>query len=261
MKNRLLTLFLATALATSLIACGGTQTENAVTESTETVAEETEIPEEVIEAKDAPEANPDLVEATEVIETEEIEIPEYIVTEMSATKYAKSSVNVRSGPSSEYDRVGGLSTNQQVTVTGQADTGWYRIDFNGTEAFVSNSYLVDEKVAVNTTTNTATTNNTTNNTNMNTTQSTTDTSVSYTDTTQPTQTWTDTSASPPVVDTSVQTTPTTDTSANTNALGGAPAIDAGGMTADQLNQMMGNNNPIGTGGADNGITIEGSLGH
>ena len=79
-------------------------------------------------------------------ETQKNTEPAYTVKDMSATKYAKQSVNVRKGPGTSYGKVGSLSTNQKVTVTGQADNGWYRIDYNGTEAFVSNNYLVDKKV-------------------------------------------------------------------------------------------------------------------
>ena len=65
--------------------------------------------------------------------------------------YASNSVNVRSGPSTDYDRIGHLDTNDEVTVTGIASTGWYRIDYKGTVGYVSNNYLSDEKVAVTTT--------------------------------------------------------------------------------------------------------------
>lgn len=64
----------------------------------------------------------------------------YTVTEMSATMYVKNAVNLRQGPGTEYAKVGNLAKGQQVTVTGQADNGWYQLD-NG--AFVSNKYLSD----------------------------------------------------------------------------------------------------------------------
>lgn len=64
----------------------------------------------------------------------------YSVTEMSATMYAKSAVNLRQGPGTEYAKVGNLTKGQQVAVTGQAGNGWYQLD-NG--AFVSNKYLSD----------------------------------------------------------------------------------------------------------------------
>lgn len=83
--------------------------------------------------------------------------PAYTYTDLSATMYAKSAVNVRSLPSTDGERVGGLSTNQEVTVTGQCnETGWYRIDYQGTTAYVSNKYIVAEKIAVTTASNTPT---------------------------------------------------------------------------------------------------------
>lgn len=73
----------------------------------------------------------------------------YTYTDMTATMYAKQSVNVRDLPSTDGDRVGGLSTNQEVKVTGRCnETGWYRIEYNGSTAYVSNSYLSDSQVEI-----------------------------------------------------------------------------------------------------------------
>lgn len=62
-----------------------------------------------------------------------------------ANMYAKQSVNVRSGPSADYEQVGKLSFGQEVSVTGQADTGWYQIDLDGQTGYVSNNYIQTEK--------------------------------------------------------------------------------------------------------------------
>lgn len=71
----------------------------------------------------------------------------YTYTDMDATKYAKSTVNVRNLPNTDGEKLGGLSTNDEVKVTGQCnETGWYRIEFDGNVAYVSDSYLVDNKV-------------------------------------------------------------------------------------------------------------------
>ena len=75
-----------------------------------------------------------------------LERPKYTYTDMNKTMYAKSSVNVRDLPSTDGNKLGGLSSGQAVTVTGKCnETGWYRIDYNGSVAYVSNSYLVDNK--------------------------------------------------------------------------------------------------------------------
>ena len=77
-----------------------------------------------------------------------LERPKYTYTDMNKTMYAKSSVNVRDLPSTDGNKLGGLSSGQTVTVTGKCnETGWYRIDYNGSVAYVSNSYLVDNKPA------------------------------------------------------------------------------------------------------------------
>ena len=86
-------------------------------------------------------------EAVSEPDSEAVVEPEFTVTEVTATKYATQSVNVRSGPSTDYDKIGSLSTNQEITVNGVCDqTGWFRFDLNGTVAFVSNRYVSDEKL-------------------------------------------------------------------------------------------------------------------
>lgn len=70
----------------------------------------------------------------------------YTFEDMEATKYAKSTVNVRSLPDSDGEKLGGLSQNDEVKVTGKCiETGWYRIEYSDGVAYVSDSYLVDNK--------------------------------------------------------------------------------------------------------------------
>lgn len=69
----------------------------------------------------------------------------YTVEEMSAVMYATMSLNVRSGPSTDFDKIDTLKKGEAVTVTGRASTGWYRILVDGAEGFVSNLYITDEK--------------------------------------------------------------------------------------------------------------------
>lgn len=70
---------------------------------------------------------------------------DYTVEDMSATMYATDSLNVRSGPSASFDRIGSFKKNEAVTVTGRASTGWYRVIINGGVGYVSNAYLTDVK--------------------------------------------------------------------------------------------------------------------
>lgn len=104
--------------------------------------EESEVVEETTpEQAEEPEVT---IEPTETVEPE----PQYTYTDLSQTMYAKQSVNVRSLPSTDGEKLGGLSNAQEVAVTGQCnETSWYRIDYNGSVGYVSNNYLVNEKPA------------------------------------------------------------------------------------------------------------------
>ncbi len=141
----------------SLVGCGKAsepktiETTEVVEEVTETV-EATEAVEAAteVEAQDAV-ADDDVAEKPVVDEEPVAEEPAspYSYTELSQTMYAQSTVNVRDLPEQTGAKLGSLTTNQEVTVTGQCnETGWYKISYNGGEGFVSNSYLGTEKVVV-----------------------------------------------------------------------------------------------------------------
>ena len=99
------------------------------------------------ETDSAQQADTDNTESDE--QSEEITLPEYEVTalEESTIMYASDPVNVRQGPSTDFEIVGFLNRGRDVTVTGQADTGWYEIEYNEEKAFVSDKYLLTEKPA------------------------------------------------------------------------------------------------------------------
>ena len=61
------------------------------------------------------------------------------------TMYAVQNCNVRKGPSTDTDKVGGLEKGQEVTRTGTSTTGWSRIKYNGTTAYVATRLLSKEK--------------------------------------------------------------------------------------------------------------------
>ena len=51
-----------------------------------------------------------------------------------------STLNVRKGPSTRYSRIGSLYKNKSVTILGESN-GWYKINFNGKEAWASKKYI------------------------------------------------------------------------------------------------------------------------
>ena len=52
------------------------------------------------------------------------------------------SLNVRSGPSKNYDKLGTLSQYVEVKVKGIVEPDWYVIDFDGEEGYISSDYVI-----------------------------------------------------------------------------------------------------------------------
>ncbi|MBD5444212.1 MAG: SH3 domain-containing protein [Lachnospiraceae bacterium] len=126
------------------------ETQPANDESVSTASDSTDTTEKPNEK----EAESDTSDADTKVETDtdanETSLPEYTVTTFEETKtmYATDSVNIRKGPSTDYDIIGGLKSGQEITVTGQADTLWYEVRYGEDKAFISNQYLQDEKPIV-----------------------------------------------------------------------------------------------------------------
>lgn len=153
------------------MACNKADTEPVISESVNTIDQQEEmIQDNTVESddnnnsdnpeQDAEEVKPaepvatvEPAEPTPTPEPEPVEEPkeikeEFDVTPLDKIMYAQNAVNLRSGPSTDYETVGSLALNQEVKVIGQASTGWYQIDFYGDTPFVSNNYLGDTMVAV-----------------------------------------------------------------------------------------------------------------
>ena len=84
------------------------------------------------------------------IETLELEL-DFLksIEPMSVTMYALENCDTYSKPDETSEGVGGLTTNQEVHVTGQSkETGWYEIEINGSKQYVSDKYLSDTKMQV-----------------------------------------------------------------------------------------------------------------
>lgn len=82
-------------------------------------------------------------------QTEEPSEVEYTYRSLDKVMYVISSLNVREAPNTSGKKLGTLQENTEVHVTGQCnETLWYRIDYDGKEAYVSNNYLQEAKVNV-----------------------------------------------------------------------------------------------------------------
>ena len=120
----------------SLVACAP---QNTVVDETETeFFEHTEIATENEESEIETELGVDY----------EDETLEYAITKDEKTMYATTTVNIRKGPDTTYEKLGALTMNQAVKVTGVCgENNWYCVEYNSSVGFVSSEYLSDEKVS------------------------------------------------------------------------------------------------------------------
>ncbi len=129
------------------------ETKEDVVEEESTEAPQTENGEELTageeqEASEKEEASEDTAEPTSESDSEEAVAEEeaYVVEPYDAVLYAPKKVNVRKGPSTDYDKIGALEQGTAVEVVGKASTGWLQIRFGEELAFVSQRLLVEESV-------------------------------------------------------------------------------------------------------------------
>ena len=171
MKKRLLGLLLGVMLISVCVGCGAENTTTEPTETVETTAttqestveqteettatttESTEQTTEVTEeASEEVETETETTEPMETVTPEPTEEPTpepepqaiYTYTDMSATMYAQQTGNVRDLPDTSGNKLGSLSTNDEIAISGQCnETGWYRFEYNGSVVFMcEESYVL-----------------------------------------------------------------------------------------------------------------------
>lgn len=90
------------------------------------------------EVEEDPES-PFLIEEEEEEEVEDLPLG---VRRIGQTMYAIDSVNVREGPSTDFERIGRLSYGEEVFVIGQdEERNWYYIEYGDVAGYVSNNFI------------------------------------------------------------------------------------------------------------------------
>ena len=122
-----------------------TPTEEMVQEAVTEPPEPTEIHEEYEEGKYTPEQE----EATEPI----TEPSEPVINCVDTDEYlyvSSSKLNIRTGPSTDYEIITSVYLNTLLHRTGKCDNGWSRIDYDGQTAYVYSNYLSYEETHIET---------------------------------------------------------------------------------------------------------------
>ena len=123
--------------------------EETVTEATtaENVEETTETDETVTEEETETETVEETTEEAQTADAKETEKAPIVITRLEEPKtlYATMALNIRRGPSTDYEKAGSLAMAEAVTVLGQADTGWYFFMRDGQAVYASGKYLSETK--------------------------------------------------------------------------------------------------------------------
>ncbi len=109
---------------------------------------------EVVREKEKTVENPETKGVVDYSVTEEGNAPQKgneeelksTIQELAATMFVATTVNVRGTPSYDGEKVGSLSLNDEVKVTGKTDDGWYRIQYGDGEAYVKEGFFSDSRI-------------------------------------------------------------------------------------------------------------------
>lgn len=87
-------------------------------------------------------------DTTELVDNTETEIAENNTIEQTpvektliAVPHSTTSVNVRSGPGTEYDRIGSAYTDCEYEIIEVLDSGWTKLYYDGMEGYISSEFL------------------------------------------------------------------------------------------------------------------------
>lgn len=118
--------------------CGNTNTESSEMHSQQDEVKDSENKDESKDTEDAEntESNEDTQSTEDVTQNQPQED-----NEIEIKLYANANVNVRSLPSTDGEKLGTLTKNQEVIALGEAENGWQKIRYNNKIAYVSAQYL------------------------------------------------------------------------------------------------------------------------
>ena len=82
-------------------------------------------------------------------------LDDYVIEEAGGEYVLIKSAVVRSGPSTDFDKLGTIQADSVIEITGASENGWFRFEFESNDGFINQKFFVekekyDEELAVNT---------------------------------------------------------------------------------------------------------------
>ena len=103
--------------------------------------------------------NTEITDNTDALpnETEVVKpsLDDYVIEEIEGEYVLIKSAVVRSGPSTDFDKLGTIQADSVIEITGASENGWVRFEFESNDGFINQKFFVekekyDEELAVNT---------------------------------------------------------------------------------------------------------------
>ncbi|MBR6383492.1 MAG: SH3 domain-containing protein [Lachnospiraceae bacterium] len=87
----------------------------------------------------------DSVETTDIIEEEKPSLDDYVIEETEGEYVLIKSAVVRSGPSTDFDKLGQLQADIVVEITGTTDNGWFQFEYDSVDGYINQKFFMDKE--------------------------------------------------------------------------------------------------------------------
>ena len=114
--------------------------------NTETGDKDTDL-ENTIDSPDNTEVvdNTDSEETTGINEEEKPSLDDYVIEETEGEYVLIKSAVVRSGPSTDFDKLGQLQADIVVEITGTTDNGWFQFEYDSVDGYINQKFFMDKE--------------------------------------------------------------------------------------------------------------------
>ena len=114
--------------------------------NTETGDKDTDL-ENTIDSPDNTEVvdNTDSEETTGINEEEKPSLDDYVIEETEGEYVLIKSAVVRSGPSTDFDKLGQLQADIVVEITGATDNGWFQFEYDSVDGYINQKFFMDKE--------------------------------------------------------------------------------------------------------------------
>ena len=89
--------------------------------------------------------NTDSAETKGFSEDEKPSIDDYVIEECEGEYVLIKSAVVRSGPSTDFDKLGQLQADIVVEITGTTDNGWFQFEYDSVDGYINQKFFMDKE--------------------------------------------------------------------------------------------------------------------